>query len=143
MHRESLELRLATEELWARLSAKAPPAQLTQMLGQLRSRLAEQYRVDSVAAARRRDEIKALSAKLADHSKQLSGQRQELQQWAKRRQEEIEEQAARLVAREQELDQQERQHAQLQQTWEDERRSYQGEIRRLLAQLRKRELAAA
>ena len=26
MHRESLELRLATEELWVRLSGKAPPA---------------------------------------------------------------------------------------------------------------------
>ncbi len=49
MHHETLEIRLATEELWERLSGVVPPDVLTRLLERIRSKLSEQYRIPSSA----------------------------------------------------------------------------------------------
>lgn len=43
-HRESLQLRLATEELWVRMSDGASTAVMLQSLSKIRSRIADEYR---------------------------------------------------------------------------------------------------
>ena len=43
-HRESLQLRLATEELWVRMADSVPTTVMLQSLSKIRSRLADEYR---------------------------------------------------------------------------------------------------
>lgn len=141
-HREALELRLASEELWIRISEAAPSAGLEQSLGRIRQRVAESYQVEHSAVTRQREEIEGLHAKLAEQYARLSAEKKELGVWIQKRQQDIESQAERLVAREQQLDAQEAEIERLRRAWEDERRAYQGEIRTLLARVRGERAAA-
>jgi len=141
--RETLEMRLATEELWARLCGSMAPAALTQSLGQIRLKLADQNRLAQAELAEQKADLQALNSRLAEQHEKLSAQKHEVQDWLKRRQEEIEQQAAMLVSREQELDRQESQFKQLDQQWQKERLALQQEIRGLLRQVRRGESLAA
>jgi len=143
MHRESLEMRLATEELWAQLSGRMAPAQLTQSLGQIRSRLADHYRLANESLAQQKEELTVLGTRLDAKKKELATHRKDLQDWVHQRHAEIEQQAARLVAREQELDRQETQFKEAEREWDEERLRYQEEIRHLHSRLRHGELAPA
>ncbi len=143
IQRETLEMRLATEELWARLCGTMAPAALTQSLAQIRSRLAEQSRMDQVEIAEQKTELESIRLRIAQQHEKVERQQHELQDWARRREEEIERQAARLVAREQQLDTQETDFDRKLVEWQKERRGYQQEIRMLLRQLRKSERMAA
>jgi hypothetical protein len=112
MHRETLEIRLATEELWVQLSGTAPAVTLTRSLGQVRAKLAEQYRMANAELSQQRKELDEIRAQLAVQHEKLMVQKRDLDAWANRREEEVQQQVARLVAREQEL---ERQDAEFQQ----------------------------
>ncbi len=138
---ETLEMRLATEELWVRLCGTMAPAALTQSLGQLRLKLADQNRLAQSEIAEQRAEQKRLSVQLAEQHKKLLAHRKELQTWATRRTAEVEQQAALLVVREQELDQQESEMRLAARRHNDERRSYQQEIRKLMRKLRETDAA--
>ena len=50
IQRETLEMRLVTEELWVRISSVAPAASLTQSLARLRAQLSENYRLQAAEA---------------------------------------------------------------------------------------------
>ena len=65
MHRETLEIRLATEELSAQLSGAAPPAALIRSLGHIRTKLADQYRQASAELAQQKQELEAVRKELA------------------------------------------------------------------------------
>ena len=65
IHRETLEVRLATEELWAQLSGVAPPAVLTQSLGRIRAKLAQQYAQANTEAAEQKRALEALRGRRA------------------------------------------------------------------------------
>ncbi len=140
--RETLEMRLATEELWTRLCGTMAPAALTQSLAQLRVKLADQQRLAHQELAEQRAELEQLGRRLGEQHESLGKQKRELQEWVKRREEEIEEQAMRLVKREQSLDQQQTELKRLDKQWKHERHNYEREIRRLLSQLRRVEIAA-
>lgn len=60
MHREALELRLATEELQAQLAGSVGPALLGASIGELRLRLAGHYQQEAAHLERRRAELEAL-----------------------------------------------------------------------------------
>ena len=62
VHRETLETRLATEELWAKLSTAAPPPVLVQSLGRIRAQLADQYAQANAELAQQRRELESLRA---------------------------------------------------------------------------------
>lgn len=51
-HRETLQLRLATEELWVRMSDSTPSTAMLQSLSKIRSRLADEYRTAEVHLAK-------------------------------------------------------------------------------------------
>ena len=142
-HREALELRLATEQLWSQIGEKTSPQALAETLGQLRSKISEHYQVADESLANRRDELQAMAVRLDDQQMRIQNDREELQKWFERRNEEVEFQAARLVAREQELESQQAQNAAIREKWDQQRHDYEDEIRRLQAKLRKSNLAAA
>ena len=139
MHRETLEIRLATEELWVQLSGSAPPAALTRSLGRIRTQLADQYRLANAELLEQKKELASIRDQLAGQYEKLIEQRRQFEHWAGGRQREAEQQAARLIAREQELEDTESRFAEQSQQWELERREYEQEIRRLQLQLMPRE----
>ena len=136
-HRESLELRLATEELWRRLASRFPPAILAKSFGEIRRRLDDEYRHSRTQATETRTQLEKLRQRLVKKCEMLRAEKRDLDKRAQRRLNEIEQQSARLDTREQELDNQESLCRQLTGRWETDRQTYQAEIRRLLAKLRK------
>jgi hypothetical protein len=137
LHREALALRLATQELWVKLSQAAPAPALTTELGRIRRRLDESYCLERNAAEEQKQELRAVHKKLADQYIKLNAEKKQLHDWVSRREEDIEQQAARLIAREQELDRRRIEQAELLKQWEQDRRQYHERIRGLTRQLRR------
>ncbi len=134
VHRETLEIRLATEELWVQLSGAAPPATLTRSLGRIRTKLADQYRLTQAELAGQKNELESIRTQLADHHKQITTDKQQFEQWAAGRQEELDQQAQRLIAREEGLKQQEATHREQTLAWQAERLDLQRQLRHLKTQ---------
>lgn len=132
VHRESLEMRLVAEELWAQVAGRVPPAEVSQSIAKLRGRLASQYKVENQQLTSKKQQLIDLSERLNQQHDALLRQRRELQAWAAARQLEIEQQAERLVKREVELDQQQQAFAQQERQWEAEVRKLQQDLRRMV-----------
>lgn len=135
MHRETLEIRLATEELWAQLSGAAPPAALTRSLGRIRTKLADHYRLSNAELHRQKEELEGIRRQLAERYEKLVQQKREFEQWAARRQKETEQQAARLIAREEQLAEKEAKLKDRAHRWQAERLDHQHQIRHLQAKV--------
>lgn len=140
--REALEMRLATEQLWAQLSAVASPAVLTQSLQKIRNRLADHYRLASSDLEDQKQQLELLRLRLDEQRTQLGTYKTELQQWVSRREQELEEQARQIHSREHSLVEREGHLAETQQRWKAERDQLQSEVRDLTARLRRHELAS-
>ncbi|HTM54390.1 MAG TPA: hypothetical protein VL175_10190 [Pirellulales bacterium] len=132
---EVLEMRLATEELWARLCGTMAPAALTQSLAQLRLRLADEHRLAREELARQKAEVHSLASEVAERHGRLVAERDELQNWFNRRQEEIEKQASAIVRAQRQVDEQEARLKEATAEWIRERFDLHAEIRRLLVEL--------
>ncbi len=135
MHRETLEIRLATEELWVQLSGAAPPAALTRSLGRIRTKLAEQYRTANAELHAQKDDLKSIRGQLAQQHEKLLKQKLAYEQWVAQRQDESEQQAARLIAREEQLTAKEAEFADRDHHWQAERLGHLQEITRLRSRL--------
>jgi len=133
MHRETLEVRLATEELWVELSGNAPPAALTRSLGRIRSRLAEHYQAANQQLQQQRQQFEAVRRQLAGQFERIQQQKAQFDQWTRQRREELDTQAARLMAREERLRRKEAELDEQTYGWQVERLEYQQQIRRLRA----------
>ncbi len=131
---ETLELRLATEELWSRLSGDHEPASLTQSLGQIRLRLAEEFHLAKADLAAERSEIKQLAEQVAEQHQKTANQRSETQAWLNARLRELEHYAGRLASRERQLDEQRSALQTEKAQWQGDRFRLEQEIRRLLRQ---------
>jgi hypothetical protein len=107
MHRETLELRLATEEVWCRLSGEAPPAALSQSLSRIRSQLAEHYAQANADMQRQQAELEEVKAQLSEQCQALLRQKNQFKQWVAEENEQSQRQAARLQARERQLEERE------------------------------------
>ena len=142
MHRETLEIRLATEELWVQLSGAAPPAALTESLGRIRTKLAEQYRQANAELAERKKELEQIRGQLLEQHRTVVDQKRRFEQWATGCQEECQQAASRLAARERQVHHEEVQFSEQSQQWQTERTGFQQEIRRLRTALSEREGAA-
>jgi hypothetical protein len=134
LHRETLEVRLATEELWAQLSGAAPPAALTRSLGRIRTQLADQYRTANAELLEQKKELESIRDQLAGQYEKLVEQKKVFERWADDRRQDAETQSARLIAREREIEDTETRFAERSRQWEIERREYEQEIRRLRMQ---------
>jgi hypothetical protein len=141
--RDSLELRLATEELWARLSRTAPPAAATQLLAKIRLELAEEQRLARAELAAERAEVDALVAQVGAAHEKLVAERAEVQAWVNARHAELERAAERLAARERELSERRTKWEAETAAWRDERFRLEQEVRRLARQLQRAGSVAA
>src|SRR5690606_26194040 len=79
--RETLEMRLATEELWGQLSGTLPAAALTKSVSRLRNRLADQFKLAADDLADQREAVEQSRTRLETQLERLVQQRSELQQW--------------------------------------------------------------
>lgn len=131
LHRETLEMRFAAEEIWAQLNGSLPAASLTRSLGDIRHRLSDHFRLASAELVEQKAELVRLRDDLAGEHAKLRTQKHELQQWVEDRHQELEQQAERLTLREQDLDGQETQFRNLEQRWVEQRFEYEQQIRRL------------
>ena len=135
MHRETLELRLATEELWLKLSGGAAPAALTRSMSRIRNRLADQYRLANDELIKRQEELENVRDQLVEQYRRLAEQRQKFQHGMAAGQEESRRQASEMTAREQALLEQQTRFEEQSQQWQIERIQYEQEIRCLRLQL--------
>ena len=106
MHRETLEVRLATEELWLRLAGDSASETLTDSLERIRTKLAEQNRSALVHVEKQKEELKQLRQQLLSQQENLLQRRDELDLWANRCEEALLEKESQLQKREEELDRQ-------------------------------------
>lgn len=143
MHREAIEMRLVSEQLWLELSRHTPPVELTQSVSALRKRLAENYRGAKEHVAEQKAELLRLAERVDEQQRQIVASRQQLQAWLAIQQQELETQASRLVQRELELDKQQTDLAAQRNLWANERRDLQQELRRRLARIRQLEAVSA
>ncbi len=137
MHRETLEMRLVVEELWAQMAGAVPPAALTMALGQTRTRLAQQNRALQEQSDQEKQHVEAMAARISQQHDKLAVQRRDLQAWLQSQQAELHEQARRLTDREQLLEREETERLSESRAWQQERTRHQAELRKLLDQLRR------
>jgi len=134
-HRETLEIRVATEELWVQLSGAAPAATLTRSLSRVRTQLMEEYRRVTQQNDEQRQELVAIRSELAEEHERFVRQKAQFEAWLQQRQAESAATTERLVARERQLNRREAQMAEEAHTWDVERLEYQQELRRLHKQM--------
>ncbi len=135
MHRETLEIRLATEELWIKLSGAAPPDALTHPMGQIRTRLAEQNRLANDEIFKQKEEIESIRDQLVEQYRNLVEQKQQFERRMDAERGDSQQQATMLIAREQALLQQQMRFEEESQQWHVARMQYEQEIRLLRLEL--------
>jgi chromosome segregation ATPase len=131
LHREALEVRLATEELWAQLTRAVPAAMLSSTLADTRARLADHYRLASAELEARKAELQSLRTDLAEQHERLRRQTAEVEAWTAERLEELRRRELAMASRQSELDelrsQQHREYAgwrEQRDRWEHQRRHF-------------------
>ena len=135
LHREALEMRLVTEQVWAELSDQVPSDHLNELLNSLRSRLDDHYATMNNTVQERRDEVIALKQHLQEKQLELRGQSQKLQEWVESRHDEIKGLAAQLDAREMLLDRREHRLQEEFSKWEAQRSGYKQQLQDLMRKL--------
>jgi len=133
--RETLEMRLATEELWARLQGSIPPAALVQAISQTRLQLAEHFRIALGEIAQEKSDLEALRLRVNEQIEKVQRQKGELEHWSHAREQEVGQAAGRLAAREKQLERELAASKKAERKWEADRQRYEKEIRQLTRQL--------
>jgi chromosome segregation ATPase len=141
--RETLEMRLATEETWLQLQGALAPATLTRSVAHVRTRLAEHFEQAAEDVRRRRADLESLRGDLAEQLEHVEQRQLRLEQWTEAQQRDIEAQASRLVERESALEAQQQELERSAAAWRRERDEQRAELRNLLGQLRQTPRAAA
>jgi hypothetical protein len=136
VHRQSLEMRLIAEQLWAQITGRLSSAEITRSIASLRMQLSQQYDQEQRALARQKDELVELAERLQGQHAVLIAERQEVKNWGLARQAGIEQQARQLVEREQQLESEQQELRSARQQLHEDRRRYEQEIRELSDQLR-------
>jgi hypothetical protein len=135
VHRQSLEMRLIAEQLWAQITGRLSSAEITRSIASLRLQLSHQYEQEQKALGKQKDELVQLADRLQAQHALLAAERQDVKTWGAARQAGIEQQARQLVEREQQLETEQQELRAARQTLADERRRYEQEIRDLSRQL--------
>jgi len=134
-HRENLELRVALDETWIKLSQAANPDKAKQQLASTRALVADHFRQKEADIDRRRSLLSDDTAHARRQLEHLDARRQELNEWLSsaldtlhRREDELKRWAATLDARE-------TRSQMLATKWREERSSAEAIIRDLLRQV--------
>ncbi len=135
LHQETLEMRLAAEELAAELRCDASTLRLNELIPRIRQKIADHFQEDRDALSAQREGVVDLLQRLQTQRQDADRARKSVQQWFVRRQRQIEEDSARLIARQYELDSEAAQSEKRAQGWEQERLDLQQNARRLAKQV--------
>ena len=135
VHHETLEMRLALEQLWNQLGDRVGAAELTRAVATTRTQLSEEYRLANQALTEQQREVKELTRRMIEYQSQLRRQRTELQEWLERRNQELHEHELRLATREEQISSPERQIAELRSQLEKQQRDSQRQIQQLAVQI--------
>ena len=131
VHRQALELRLATEFVWESLNEDFPGQDHGNAIDQAREQVADHYRMANDAITRRKKQLQVFESELSQQEQRLRRQRREVQMWVDRRCDELEARAAKLAVREREIDQMEHEYQRQSMQWEQQREAYRKEIESL------------
>lgn len=131
LHRQSLEMRLIAEQLWAQISGRLTPSEVTRAIAQTRLKLSEQYQLEESALNVKRAELVALGERIAAQHAELKQLQARMREWTTAQQAEIEQQAQALVERELALDSEQDRLRDREQQWLAERRGLEHQIRAL------------
>ncbi len=134
--RESLELRLATEELWNQLLPKFPAPALTASLGQIRARLADHDRLTRQELVEHRQKLEALRDQLVSEHARLDTKKRDHQAWVERRTQDLDQRTQALATRQFKLDEIQNATEHLQHDWCRERLALQDQVQSLMRQVR-------
>lgn len=137
LHREALEMRLVTEQLWIEISEKAPPEHVNELLTSLRARLDQHYVEQQKEIEEQANELVSLKESIEQKQEDLRLQSNQLQQWVETRHDEIKSYAAEVDARELLLDRREHRMREEFSKWEAARATYQQQLQGLLGKLDK------
>ena len=136
LHRESLELRVATEQVWTDFRGHMPDEELAKSLAQHRAKLTDHYKLANDELCRRREVLHQLQQHLGRQGEQLRRERLDMQMWIDRQRNEVDAKSASITVREFEF---ERREAELQRqsiTWQKQREDYRHEIEQLGRRIR-------
>ena len=135
LHREALEMRMVTEQLWAELSEKTPADHLHQLLSTLRTRLDDQYATMNQTLSDRRAELVTCRSRMHEKQQELREQSRKLQEWVESRHDEVKSHAAQLDAREMLLNRREHRLQDEFAKWEAQQRAYKQQLNGLLRKI--------
>lgn len=135
MHREALEMRLATEQLLVEISGKAPTINVQELLDRLKSRLDEQYQEQQATIDGRKAELDAAFGLIEKKQAEVRQQSLRLQEWVESRHNELKSYAAEVDARSMMLDRREHRMREEFSQWEAQRGAYQQQLQSLLSKL--------
>ncbi len=135
MHREALEMRLVTEQLWVEISDQAAPEHVQELLNSLRARLDEHYAEQQSGIDNQASELVTLKETIEQKQEELRSQSAQLQQWVEDRHDEIKSYAAEVDAREMLLDRREHRMHEEFSKWEATRNAYQKQLQGILKNL--------
>lgn len=136
LQRETLENRLALEELQSREQPAPTPAQ-RHTLAQIRNDLAEVYRQQQRDLAAREERIAALATHVAEQHRNWSDRSEQLERWTKANEVQLQQQVGQLASRERELAEAGAQLDAQRRLWQNERAEFISEHTRLLEEVQR------
>ena len=134
MHRESLELRLATEELWSQLAGAVAPVTLSQSLMRIRNRLHDDYRLQRDEIDTQKKELLELSARIKQQHDQLALRTTEFRDWMRSQQEHLAKQADQILLHRRQVEQREAEVQEERDAWERQRDEWLRKVQVMLAE---------
>lgn len=135
MHRETLEIRLATEELWLRLSGESDSEDLKKSVCEIRTRLAAQYQDVAQRLDLQKSELKENREEMLQQYEALMARREEVDRWIARNEDTIREKEKALQERETELERQRQRLEELHKRTQAERVEMEKEVKLLQEQI--------
>ncbi|MDR1923083.1 MAG: hypothetical protein LBQ66_01820 [Planctomycetaceae bacterium] len=135
MHRETLEIRLATEELWIRIAGDSVSEDLKTSVANIRTELTEEYRASMARIDSKKQELEENRNDILKQYETLITQREELDKWIETNEQSIKERETTLAMREEELDRRQAKIDELLARTQQERTDMEKEIRLLQEQI--------
>jgi len=135
MHRETLEVRLATEELWLRLARESGSEDLKKSVAKIQTRLATEYQ-DAVARFElQKQELVQSRNELREQQEQLSARKDQIDQLAVQVESAQSERERNVKEREEEMDRRQEHIDEQMRRLQHERAEMEHEVRMLQAQI--------
>jgi hypothetical protein len=137
VHARNLELQLATQQVWSKLTRSASPARLPHELAASRVQVTTYLLAQQREVGARAERVKRAAQQLVQRRRSFTEAQSRWQAWLVARKQELEAQAARLLVREREMYDREQFLRSQQADWQNERRDLKNQLAALLERIRR------